>query len=631
MANNPTHEPSIKTARLIWRDGQPVSEQFGDVYFSRENGLEETRYVFLRHNHLPERFRQLSSNDAFVIAETGFGTGLNFLTAWQAFCQEAPANARLHFVSVERYPLGTQDLERALALWPELAPYARQLVNNYPQPVTGCHRLVLNEGRVRLTLYFGDAVEGFDAMDFHADAWFLDGFAPACNPGLWQDQLIRQVREHSHQGTTLATFTAAGRVRRALAETGFRMERVDGFGPKRDMIRGVLEHGADRAATEPGHVLVVGAGIAGASIARNLAVRGYQVTVADQGEGPGAGASGNPQGALYAKLGVQLNDQTRLALAALLHAQRFYPAQTPDAWHQTGLLMMGFSEQERERQQKFLAAQHYPESVLRPLVKEEASTLTGVPCPQGGLWFPGSGWLEPALLCSQLLDHPRIQTEFGFRATRLLPCNNHWCLSGNGRQDLVADTVILAAGHLTRQLMPVNGEFRMKAIRGQITRLPATHLTRTPRAVITGARYLNPPNDGQIVTGATFDLRDTDPEVRPDSHRENLSGLDSMLPGLLDTPIDLTGDITGRVAFRCTTHDYQPVAGPLVNGEGHTLGGAWLLTGLGSKGLMWAPLMAEYLADLITGEPLALPHALARRVSPERCLATTQKQPRTPA
>ena len=113
-----TGGPLIETARLAWRDGQPVSEQFGDVYFSRENGLEETRYVFLHHNHLPERFRELSDKDTFVIAETGFGTGLNFLAAWQAFRQYAPASARLHFVSVERYPLGSADLERALALWP---------------------------------------------------------------------------------------------------------------------------------------------------------------------------------------------------------------------------------------------------------------------------------------------------------------------------------------------------------------------------------------------------------------------------------------------------------------------------------------------------------------------------------
>lgn len=614
----------MEPASLQWRDGWPVSSRFGDLYFSRENGLEETRHVFLRHNGLPDRFTSLGPGEAFVIAETGFGTGLNFLAAWQAFRDHGAENARLHFVSMERYPLSPEDLKRALALWPELSEQAQALLDNYPPLVAGCHRLVLDGGRVRLTLYFGDAVDALDELRFSADAWFLDGFAPACNPELWQDRLIGQLAGHSHEGTTLATFTAVGRIRRALADAGFRMERVPGFGSKREMLRGRLGPEAEPApSSAPGSVLVVGAGIAGCLLANNLASRGYRVTVADQGDGPGAGASGNPQGALYAKLGVQFNEQTRLALAALLHAQRFYPEQTPSAWHPTGLLMMAFSEKERERQHKFLTANTYPPAVLRPVDVEQARALTGVSCPDGGLWFPASGWLEPARLCALLLDHPGIHTEFGFRATRMLPCNSQWCLSGEGRQDLVADTLVLAAGHHTRTLMPVTGDFRMKAIRGQITALPADRLAAAPRAVITGARYVNPPAGATVVTGATFDLRDCDPQPSRHSDRENLEGLATMLPGLIEPGDELTEVVSGRVSFRCTTHDYQPVAGPMVNGEGHRLDGAWLLTGLGSKGLMWAPLMAEYLADRIAGQPAALPRSLIRRVDPARCLAPT--------
>ncbi len=159
---------------------------------------------------------------------------------------------------------------------------------------------------------------------------------------------------------------------------------------------------------------------------------------------------------------------------------------------------------------------------------------------------------------------------------------------------------------------------------------PAGRLTATPRAVITGARYLTPPADGRAVTGATFDLRDPDPAPRADSHRENLDGLASMLPGLVDQSAELAPVVGGRVGFRCTTHDYQPIAGAMVNGQGQTLEGAWLLTGLGSKGLMWGPLMAEYLADHILGEPTALSRSLIRRIDPSRCLARTP-EPCTPA
>lgn len=627
MESNTPLPPAIEPASLEWRDGQPVSARFGDVYFSRENGLEETRYVFLGHNHLPDRFARLQDGDTFVVAETGFGTGLNFLATWQAFTEHAPAGAMLHFVSVERFPLTAQDLQQALALWPELSGLTTQLCENYPPLVAGNHRLVLESGRVRLTLYFGDAIEGLDDLSFEADAWFLDGFAPACNPELWEESVIDQIRRHSTQGTTLATFTSVGRIRRAFADAGFRMEKVPGFGRKRDMIRGELPATDTAPQKHPGSVLVVGAGIAGSLLARNLAERGFQVIVADKGDGPGAGASGNAQGALYAKLGVQFNDQTRLALSALLYAQRYYPANTPNVWHPTGLLMMAASPQERSRQQKFLDQNHYPEHILRPVTADEAGALTGAPCPAGGLWFPQSGWLEPARVCTTLLDHPRIHTEFGFRATRLLPCNNRWCLSAAGRQDLVADAVVIAAGHDTRALMPVIGEFRMKPIRGQVTALPADALTASPKAVITGTRYLNPPLGGTAITGATFDLHDQDPEERLDSHQENLQGLEQMLPGLLTGQDQLVQSVTGRVSFRCTTHDYQPVVGPMVNGEGQQLEGAWLFTGLGSKGLMWAPLLAEYLADLLTGQPVALPRSLSRRVDPKRCLTQRNDTP----
>ncbi|GGY66752.1 bifunctional tRNA (5-methylaminomethyl-2-thiouridine)(34)-methyltransferase MnmD/FAD-dependent 5-carboxymethylaminomethyl-2-thiouridine(34) oxidoreductase MnmC [Marinobacter zhanjiangensis] len=612
--------PSIEPAILEWHDGQPVSARFGDVYFSRDDGLEEARHVFLRHNQLPERFARLQGGDTLVVAETGFGTGLNFLATWQSFRERAPAGAMLHFVSVERYPLTSDDLRQTLSLWPELAPLADELCQQYPPLVAGSHRLVLDSGRVRLTLYFGDGLEALEDLAFNADAWFLDGFAPACNPGIWQDRVMEQVRRHSRPGATLSTFTAVGRIRRTLAEAGFQMQCVAGFGHKREMLRGELPTEAGTVCNRPDSVLVVGAGVAGSLLARNLADRGLSVVVADQGDRPGAGASGNAQGALYAKLGVQLNDQTRLSLAALLHAQRYYPLNTPGVWHGTGLLMMGSSDQERQRQQKFLRQNEYPASVLTPVSAGQARTLTGVACPHGGLWFPGSGWLEPSRLCATLLDHPRIRTEFGFRASRLLPCNNRWCLSGEARQDLVADAVVIAAGHETRKLMPVLGEFRMKPIRGQVTALPVDSLSETPKAVIAGSRYLNPPMDGMAVTGATFDLHDADPRVRLSSDKENMAGLNDMIPGMV-TSDDAPSSASSRVSFRCTTHDYQPIAGPMVNGEGRVLEAAWLFTGLGSKGLMWAPLLAEYLADCLTGHPAALPRSLARRVDPKRCLA----------
>jgi len=612
--------PAIEPAELAWREGVPESVRFGDVYFSRENGLEETRHVFLRHNRLPDRFADIPEGGHFVIAESGFGTGLNFLAAWQAWQDQGPPHpATLHFVSVERFPLSRDDLSRALALWPELEPLARELISNYPPLVTGVHRLRLAQGRVRLTLYFGDIRDAWQSLNFLADAWFLDGFAPACNPDMWLDETIDQVRAHSKPGTTLATFTAVGRIRRALAGSGFEVQKTPGFGRKRDMLRAVLPGSAAKKARKPEPIAIIGAGIAGCTLARNLAERGIPVTLIDSAR-PGAGASGNAQGAMYVKLGVEFNDQTELALSSLLFAQRYYQSWQGTYWHPTGLLQLAQGDQEADRQRRFLERNRYPRDILYPVTREEASQLAGVPTESGGLWFPGNGWLEPGKLCQALTDHPLISCKWGLSVSQLLSDNGKWRIPGTDGAVTVADRVVICSGHLSAGLIPVRGRFRLKSIRGQVTHLPGTAI-RNPQAVICGNRYMNPALGETAVTGATFDLHDANPFPTIQSHEENLRELTAMLPAILRgaaTGEPDTSTLEGRVAFRCTTHDYQPVAGPVFNGQDADLENLFLLTGLGSKGLTYTPLLAEYLADLLTGQPASLPAKLARRLGTRR-------------
>lgn len=226
-------------AQLDWDErGQPLSRSYGDIYFSQENGLEETRYVFLANNDLAARFAALADGECLNIGETGFGTGLNFLCAWQLFEQQAPAGARLHFVSVEKYPLHHDDLQRALALWPELAPLSTELLAQYRAIHPGFQRLLLAGGRVVLTLLIGDAMEQLPQLDARIDAWFLDGFNPAKNPEMWTPELFAELARLSSAGTTLGTFTSAGVVRRALNAAGFQMRRVPGLGKKWEVAKG---------------------------------------------------------------------------------------------------------------------------------------------------------------------------------------------------------------------------------------------------------------------------------------------------------------------------------------------------------------------------------------------------------
>ncbi|NWO08071.1 MAG: bifunctional tRNA (5-methylaminomethyl-2-thiouridine)(34)-methyltransferase MnmD/FAD-dependent 5-carboxymethylaminomethyl-2-thiouridine(34) oxidoreductase MnmC [Alteromonadaceae bacterium] len=614
--------PALEPAGLVWRDGVPESTRFGDVYFSRDNGLEETRYVFLQQNHLPERFAGLAAGQSFVIAETGFGTGLNFLAAWAEWLARRPAedDGTLHFVSVERYPLSRLELEQALALWPELAPLAGELLEHYPPLIRGTHRLVLAGGRVRLTLYFGDVLDAWDDLTFTADAWLLDGFAPSLNPDMWLETAIDQLHRHSKTGTTLATFTAVGRVRRALADAGFTMEKVPGYGRKREMLVGRL--GSVHTSQPPVDrqpVAILGAGIAGTALARNLAERGQPVILVDQAEQPGSAASGNLQGALYVKLGVEYNAQTELAATALAFSQRFYQRWKHQFWHPTGLLQVAGTEQEADRQRRFLARNQYPESFLQPVSPLQASELAGIDVPHSGLWFPGSGWLEPARACTLLANHPLIQTRFGFRVARIQAEQQQWRLSDGAGAEITASRLVIAAGHETSAVLSDDGELRLKPIRGQVSRLPESDYN-LPETVICGTKYLNPALNGEAITGATFDLRDDNPEQTPESNQANLAELEELLPSVCKNGGKSPADLQGRVAFRCTTHDYQPVAGAFSPSDAppNTDDSLFLLTGLGSKGLAWAPLLAEYLADWLTGQPHCLPNPLARRLAPQR-------------
>ena len=219
--------PSDPKAQLNWKDGQvPVSTRFDDPYFSLENGLAETRHVFLGGNDLPARLA-----DGFQVAELGFGTGLNLLAlaaAWQG-------PGVVGFTSFEAYPMAPADMARALAAFPELGPLAADLVAAWGE---GARRFRL--GNLAVEVIIGDARETLPGWNGRADAWFLDGFSPARNPDLWAPGLMAEVARHTAPGGTFATYTAAGHVRRGLEAAGFAVSRMPGFGRKRHMSAGIL-------------------------------------------------------------------------------------------------------------------------------------------------------------------------------------------------------------------------------------------------------------------------------------------------------------------------------------------------------------------------------------------------------
>ena len=216
-------------------DGTPVSERYGDVYHSVAGGHAQARHVFLGGNGLPARWQ---GHTSFTILETGFGLGLNFMATWLAWRDDPQRSARLEFISVEKHPFVAADLARAHLSWPEFAPLSNALCAAWPELVPGEHCVSLDDGRVVLRLLFGDACAAMTSLDTSVDAIYLDGFSPAKNPELWSPAVCHQLARFAHPGTTLATWSVAGSVRRALSAAGFDVVRCPGFAGKRQMLSG---------------------------------------------------------------------------------------------------------------------------------------------------------------------------------------------------------------------------------------------------------------------------------------------------------------------------------------------------------------------------------------------------------
>jgi tRNA 5-methylaminomethyl-2-thiouridine biosynthesis bifunctional protein len=637
-------------AQLDWDErGQPLSRHFDDVYFSRQDGLEETRYVFLANNDLAARFAALGDGECLCIGETGFGTGLNFLCAWQLFEQQAPAGARLHFVSVEKYPLQLADLQRALALWPELAPFSAPLLEQYRAIHPGFQRLLLGGGRVVLTLLIGDALEQLAQLDARIDAWFLDGFNPAKNPQMWTPELFAELARLSAPGATLGTFSSAGVVRRALNDAGFRMKRVPGLGKKWEVLKGQFAghpegegkpwfaRPANQARDK--HAVVIGAGLAGCATAASLAARGWRVSLLERHGEVAAEASGNPQGVLYLKLSAHGTALSQLIVAGFGHTRRqLERLQRGADWDACGVLQLAFDAKEAARQAKLAAA--FPSELLTPLTHEQAEALAGIGLPAGGLFYPDAGWVHPPALCRLLAAHPSIDLLTHSEALELRRHDDQWQVLA-GQQELArAPVLVLAAAAEIRRFAQSAG-LPLKRIRGQISRLPANSASSALRTVVCADGYLAPPRDGEHTLGASFDFHSDDLTPSVAEHAGNLELLKDISSDLAERlqadQLD-PAQLEGRAAFRCTSPDYLPIVGPLADAEAFAeryavlakdarqvpqapcpwLPGLYVNSGHGSRGLITAPLSGELIAAWLEGEPLPLPRAVAEACHPNR-------------
>jgi tRNA 5-methylaminomethyl-2-thiouridine biosynthesis bifunctional protein len=583
--------PASARSPLTWTDdGQPRSRLFGEVYFSAEDGLAETRAVFLQGCGLPEAW---TNRRRFVVGELGFGTGLNIAALLDLWRRTRHPDGQLHVFSIEAFPIDADEATRALGRWPELAPVVDRLVARWPGRAQGRHRVDLPEFHAVLDLAVMDVAPALAGWSGAADAWFLDGFAPALNPQMWSDEVLSLVAQRAAPGARAATFTVAGQVRRGLATAGFAIDKRPGFGRKRERLEARLA--GDPVEPPVRRVAVIGAGIAGAAAARAVRALGGEAVVVEA-DHPGAGGSGNPAALVTPRLDAGLGEAARLFAQAFGRATALYEL-LPEAIVARGVLQLATDARDAERLARIAASDVFEPSALTLLDAPATAARLAEPTVPVALDQTSALVVEPAAILAAWVGEPVVAQVAALRRD-----GGAWVLvDAAGREILRADAVVLAAALGSADLAP---GLPLQPVRGQAS---WTRETAPARAAAWGG-YVLPTRDG-LLFGATHDRDERAVDVRPADHARNRATLEAALPGLAARIADLP--LEGRASIRAVTADRLPIAGELGDG-------LFALTGFGSRGFSLAPLLAEHVAALALGAPSPIGRAAADLVAPDR-------------
>lgn len=601
MTSPPDPAPaSVSPAVLVWdEEGVPSSEAYGDVYFSKADGLAESRAVFLEGCGLPQAW---ANRSRFVVAELGFGTGLNILALLQLWQAQGPAKGHLHIFSIEAHPLTAAEAIRALSAWPELGDLSALLTAQWPGQARGFHRIDLPHLRVVIDVAIMEVEAALKAWTGSADAWFLDGFSPALNPQMWREEVLALVGAHSAPGARLATFTVAGSVRRGLAAQGFSVDKRPGFGRKRQRLEAIWPGEAlrDLSAAPPApRVAVIGAGIAGAALVRAFRHAGIRVEVFEA-QGVGAGASGNPAALMTPRLDAGAGVAGVLHAQSYNHALQLYRRETPQAILAEGVMQLETAPTDVRRFDTIAAQDLFEPQDLQRLDAADASARLGETVPVGGLWMARALTLRPSSVLAAWLD----PVNTGHVAALHKTLDGVWILQGSEGEVLAhVDLVCIASGAGASALLP---DLPFVPVRGQASWTEGGAI----KSAAAWGGYAVSTGSG-VLFGSTHDRGDTETDERPEDHQRNRATLEGGLPNLA---AQLEGQaVTGRASIRATVPDQLPVVGAMPDQPGLMVLGA-----LGSRGYTLAPLLAEHLVALVLGTPSPLPRSVIKALEPGR-------------
>ena len=577
---------------------KPYSKYFDDIYFDQENGLEESRYVFLKQNYLPQSWQDKSQ---FVICETGFGTGLNFLCTWTEFEKTTKPTQQLHYYSVEKFPLTPTEIEKYLSHWSgEFHGRLEILLREYPLRIGGWHTIRVSS-QVTLTLIFDDVNRALPELYTPIDCWFLDGHAPAKNPDMWSDIVFENIARLSYNGTRCATFTAAGLVKQSLTKAGFTVIKATGYGHKQDMTVGLYEHKVKSTPTRnsPKHVAIIGGGIAGATLATALHQRAGNITIFEK-TGIASGGSGNAIGLYNPRIASNKGHEADFYSSAFSLAHRVFNKMIDIDFKACGNLHAITDAQKDKRFHGFINNWGWNKDHVVILNPQESSDMAGVKLTHSNLYFPDAGMVSPKKITKFLARPAEIILS---DIINLEQDGKNWRVNNQ-----LFDTVILAGGFESIRF-PMTHHLPLQKIRGQITQVKPTKAYQNLRTNLSYGGYSSIAVGGEAIIGSTFQHWIDDDALRDEDDEDNINKLKLIAPELAEGLV-VTG---GRASFRCAAKDRTPVIGKMDGFDN-----LYISTAHGSHGILSSFMGAELLTAKIYDEPHILPISVETALSPNR-------------
>lgn len=637
---------AVVSAPSITIDKSLRSSTFGDVYFNPSQAIETATYDYLTGNDLPQRWDACAEQDCFVVAETGFGSGLNFLLLWRLWEQQKHKPRQLHFISCELHPMTGQQLKKVCSMFPELKSQCDVLLLQYPSQRAGYHRLRLSDS-VSLTLMLGDAAANLAQCHAAVDAWMLDGFDPKKNPDMWSECLFQQIARLSPVGSTVSTYTAASQVRKQLEAVGFEVNKRKGFGKKREMITAVktaknkpqevkqnwapVKKATTKHAASTLDVVVLGGGIAGLSVARACALAGVPVTLIDEQE-PMQGASGNPAAMVMPYLTAQTSPEALFYWRAFEYATQAYLSNTRhDCYQPTGVKAWCLDDKRKKWADTMFKANAWPSELIH---KTPEAVI-----------YPSAGAIDTQKLKDQWLSY--AADVMMAKVTEIKKSDGRWQLLDSQQNYIKScDVLVVTAGINSLQLAPFSA-LPLVPKHGQVSIIQSNAKWPFER-IQKHQGYAISLTESLCLLGATFDHMDEktwfDKPLLHENHwQRNLTqwqGFDAWQWPKCQV-------VGGKAGIRSTTPDHLPVCGTVVDGRtfkqdyadlhhgrhwqsypaAKTLSNLYLMTGLGARGFTSAPLLGQLLADMILGRPLPLELDLCRQLHPNRFLYRQMKKP----